>query len=145
MRLLLALFSCEMRTKQKLRSPKSLYKCSNCNLKTHMQKRRQRVHSTSCARLLADDVVCDKAAACGRNMKRVSSLQLSVKQLNEALRSMHKANKYRQLVFYLEACESGSMFKTVLPTNINVYALTAANERESSWGERRSAARRRCV
>jgi legumain len=59
---------------------------------------------------------------------------LSVKQLNEALKSMYKNKRYDQLVFYLEACESGSMFEKVLPSNINVYAVTAANAHESSWG-----------
>ena len=33
---------------------------------------------------------------------------------------------YKELVFYLETCESGSMFKN-LPTNINVFAESAAN------------------
>jgi len=59
---------------------------------------------------------------------------LSVKDLNDALKKMYKEKRYDQLVFYLEACESGSMFAKVLPNNINVYALTAANPRESSWG-----------
>jgi legumain len=40
---------------------------------------------------------------------------------------------YDQLVFYLEACESGSMFQGLLPDNINIYATTAANARESSY------------
>ncbi|KAI6192062.1 Legumain [Aphelenchoides bicaudatus] len=59
---------------------------------------------------------------------------LTVKQLNQALKSMHSQKRFGQLVFYLEACESGSMFEKVLPKNIDVYALTAANSRESSWG-----------
>jgi len=33
----------------------------------------------------------------------------------------------------MEACESGSMFQN-LPSNINIYATTAANADESSWG-----------
>jgi len=37
-------------------------------------------------------------------------------------------------VFYLEACESGSIFEGTLPANIKVYATTAANADESSWG-----------
>lgn len=41
--------------------------------------------------------------------------------------------KYSKLVFYLEACESGSMF-TKLPNNTKIYALSAANPSESSWG-----------
>lgn len=46
---------------------------------------------------------------------------------------MHKKKMYKQLVFYLEACESGSMFMnlpklndTGLPNNTGIYALSAA-------------------
>merc|ERR1719230_1765464 len=39
------------------------------------------------------------------------------------------------MVVYMEACESGSMFQNgLLPDDINVYALSAANGKESSWG-----------
>jgi legumain len=34
---------------------------------------------------------------------------------------------------YIEACESGSMFEGILPDNIDVYAITAANAAESSY------------
>jgi legumain len=37
-------------------------------------------------------------------------------------------------VFYLEACESGSIFEGLLPEDINIYATTASNAEESSWG-----------
>jgi legumain len=40
---------------------------------------------------------------------------------------------YKELVFYLEACESGSMFEYFLENDINIYAVTAANSIESSW------------
>jgi len=53
--------------------------------------------------------------------------------LNKALENMHKNKRYAKLVFYLEACESGSMFNTLLPKNINIYATTAANPTESSY------------
>eukprot|EP01062_Namystynia_karyoxenos_P060703 TRINITY_DN523_c0_g1_i6.p1 TRINITY_DN523_c0_g1~~TRINITY_DN523_c0_g1_i6.p1 ORF type:complete len:459 (+),score=183.55 TRINITY_DN523_c0_g1_i6:107-1378(+) len=53
--------------------------------------------------------------------------------LQQALQTMHSKNMYKQLVFYLEACESGSMFVD-LPTNIEVYVTTASNPSESSWG-----------
>ncbi|KAM3716903.1 Legumain [Dirofilaria immitis] len=59
---------------------------------------------------------------------------LTVKDLNDALKRMHKLKKFEKLVFYMEACESGSMFAKVLPKNIDVYAVTAANSHESSWG-----------
>jgi legumain len=51
-----------------------------------------------------------------------------------ALKNMHNKKMYNKLVFYLEACESGSMFNKVLPADINVFATTASNPDESSWG-----------
>jgi len=59
---------------------------------------------------------------------------VTVKQLNDAILAMHSKQMYNKLVFYVEACESGSMFEGVLPANINVFATTAANSQESSWG-----------
>ncbi|VDM91911.1 unnamed protein product [Onchocerca ochengi] len=59
---------------------------------------------------------------------------LTVKDLNDALKRMHKLKMFKRLVFYMEACESGSMFANVLPKNIDVYAVTASNPHESSWG-----------
>lgn len=35
-------------------------------------------------------------------------------------------------MFYLEACESGSMFAK-LPKDINIYAVSAASPSQSSW------------
>ncbi|XP_065727041.1 legumain isoform X1 [Phocoena phocoena] len=57
---------------------------------------------------------------------------LHVKDLNETIHYMHKHKKYQKMVFYIEACESGSMMSH-LPPNIDVYATTAANPRESSY------------
>jgi legumain len=37
------------------------------------------------------------------------------------------------LVLYIEACESGSMFEKLLRNDINVYATTASNSKESSY------------
>merc|ERR1719494_841338 len=42
-----------------------------------------------------------------------------------------KTNK--KMVFYIEACYSGSMFIKKLQKDIGVYAVTAANDHESSW------------
>jgi len=58
---------------------------------------------------------------------------MHVKQLAAALKTMYDNSMYKELVFYLEACESGSMFPdgTLQP---NMYATTAANGKESSWG-----------
>lgn len=54
--------------------------------------------------------------------------------LINALRYMWTNDMYKELVFYMEACESGSMFAGLLPTNVNIYATTAANSEESSFG-----------
>lgn len=60
--------------------------------------------------------------------------ELSAKTLADTLEQMHRANKYKELVFYMEACESGSMFSTRFLKKINAFATTAANGLEPSWG-----------
>jgi len=58
---------------------------------------------------------------------------VSAKEINAALTDKAAKNGFSQLVFYIEACESGSIFEGFkLPAN--VAALTAANGEESSWG-----------
>ncbi|THU72753.1 hypothetical protein C4D60_Mb04t15520 [Musa balbisiana] len=47
------------------------------------------------------------------------------------LKHKHASGSYKSMVFYLEACESGSIFEGLLPNNINIYATTAANPMES--------------
>jgi legumain len=37
------------------------------------------------------------------------------------------------MVIYIEACESGSMLENLLPNDINIYATTASNAKESSY------------
>ncbi|CAM9771815.1 unnamed protein product [Ectocarpus sp. 4 AP-2014] len=54
--------------------------------------------------------------------------------LIDALRYMSTKGMYKELVFYMEACESGSMFEGLLPEDANIYATTAANSQESSYG-----------
>jgi legumain len=46
---------------------------------------------------------------------------------------MHKKNMYKEMVVYIEACESGSMFENILEKNIGIYGVSAANSKESSW------------
>ncbi|XP_039993903.1 legumain [Xiphias gladius] len=58
--------------------------------------------------------------------------ELHVEDLQETIKYMHKNKKYRKMVFYIEACESGSMMNH-LPADIDVYATTAANSHESSY------------
>jgi legumain len=52
----------------------------------------------------------------------------------DTLKAKHAARGFKELVFYLEACESGSIFEGLLPESIHVYATTASNAMESSWG-----------
>lgn len=61
------------------------------------------------------------------------SSELYSTDLLAALHTMHDNEMYGKLVFYLEACESGSMFVD-LPTDTNIYATTAADPDESSYG-----------
>jgi len=49
------------------------------------------------------------------------------------LKQMSKNKRFNQFVFYLEACESGSMFEGLLTPNISIYATTASNAYESSY------------
>ena len=55
-------------------------------------------------------------------------------QLIETLKKKHASGTYKSLVFYIEACESGSIFEGLLPKGLNIYATTASNAVESSWG-----------
>jgi len=50
----------------------------------------------------------------------------------QTLKKMHEKKKFHQMVIYIEACESGSMFKGLLPSNINIYGTTASNSTHSS-------------
>lgn len=54
--------------------------------------------------------------------------------VNDALKSKYEAGGFKELTFYVEACESGSIFDGLLPANISTYVTTAANPTESSWG-----------
>ncbi|XP_030476437.1 vacuolar-processing enzyme-like [Syzygium oleosum] len=54
--------------------------------------------------------------------------------LMNVLKQMHEAKRYMNMVIYIEACESGSMLQGLLPKNIGIYATTASNAEESSYG-----------
>jgi len=59
--------------------------------------------------------------------------ELTVQELSNALKQLNKDKKYGKLVLYIEACESGSMFRNVLPENMNIFATTASDYNESSY------------
>ncbi|KAL7164539.1 hypothetical protein ACSBR2_040442 [Camellia fascicularis] len=59
---------------------------------------------------------------------------LYANDLIDVLKKKHASGTYKSMAFYLEACESGSIFEGLLPKGLNIYATTAANAEESSWG-----------
>ncbi|CEG37453.1 hemoglobinase-type cysteine proteinase [Plasmopara halstedii] len=58
---------------------------------------------------------------------------LAASRLKKAMRTMYDKKMYKELVLYVEACESGSMFSDSFLKSINAYVTTAANGFESSW------------
>ncbi|CAL9780938.1 unnamed protein product [Musa acuminata subsp. burmannicoides] len=52
----------------------------------------------------------------------------------EVLKMKHASNGYKEMVIYVEACESGSIFEGLMPENLDIYVTTASNAVESSWG-----------
>ncbi|MCD9559368.1 hypothetical protein HAX54_017274, partial [Datura stramonium] len=53
--------------------------------------------------------------------------------LVDVLKKKHASGTYDRLVFYLEACESGSMFDGLLPEGLDMYVMTASKPDEDSW------------
>merc|ERR1719219_1316383 len=49
------------------------------------------------------------------------------------LKEMHANKQFAKMTIYVEACESGSMFKGLLPDDIDIYATTASNATTSSY------------
>jgi legumain len=58
---------------------------------------------------------------------------LYVKDLQSAIDTMHGHQMYKELVFYLESCESGSMFEWLTEKYRGVYAVSASRPSQSSW------------
>jgi legumain len=56
-------------------------------------------------------------------------------EMSRVMTQMYQKNMYKKFLFYVEACYAGSMFQKYLTNNTNVYGMTAANERESSYAE----------
>ncbi|XP_074341031.1 legumain-like [Apium graveolens] len=59
---------------------------------------------------------------------------LYAKDLIDVLKKKHKAGTYKEMVIYVEACDSGSIFEGLLPDNMNIYVQTASNATEDSYG-----------
>ncbi|KER21935.1 hypothetical protein T265_09853 [Opisthorchis viverrini] len=59
--------------------------------------------------------------------------KLYARELNDTLAYMQSKKMYKQLVLYIEACYSGSMFQDVLPSTTNTFVTTSSNEKEEDW------------
>ncbi|KAK8801132.1 hypothetical protein WA158_001902 [Blastocystis sp. Blastoise] len=57
---------------------------------------------------------------------------LHAAELVEAFQYMYDNKMYKELVFYMEACHSGSMWGK-LPTDINMYVLSSADADHNAW------------
>jgi legumain len=55
-------------------------------------------------------------------------------ELNDTLRFMHSNKMYSELLLFIEACESGSLFQDIDLESINALALTATNSTSPSYG-----------
>ncbi|GKC56866.1 vacuolar-processing enzyme beta-isozyme, partial [Tanacetum coccineum] len=56
------------------------------------------------------------------------------KDFIEVLEKKYASGTYKEMVIYVESCESGSIFEGLLKENMNIYVTTASNAEESSWG-----------
>lgn len=55
-------------------------------------------------------------------------------ELNATLQHMYANGRYKELVMFIEACESGSLFAHIDLESIGAYALTATNATAPSYG-----------
>ena len=55
-------------------------------------------------------------------------------ELNTTLKFMHENKMYKELVIFIEACESGSLFQDIDLVGMNAWALTATNSSAPSYG-----------
>jgi legumain len=78
-----------------------------------------------------DDVFVYFADHGGAGMIMFPGGAISSSDLISTLKQMHSKNMYRELVFYLDTCESGSMF-TSLPEDIGVLAVSSSRPDENA-------------
>ena len=85
------------------------------------------LHSTE-----EDDIMLYFTSHGGPGSILVGSTTVSDKELMETIKYMHEHKMYKNFLFLMEACYSGSMFLD-LPKDLNVYAITAADNQHSSY------------
>jgi len=95
------------------------------------------IKSTNTSKVLEsgpdDDVFIYFADHGGSGLIAFPNDYLYAHELIDAFKIMHDNRMYRTLLFYLEACESGSMFNGQLDPSLNIYATTASTPFESSY------------
>ncbi|XP_063608521.1 legumain-like [Penaeus indicus] len=58
---------------------------------------------------------------------------LKATELTDTILDMHRDGKFGEMVLYVEACESGSMFSRLLPDDLGVYAVSASSPHQPSY------------
>ncbi|CAI9093786.1 OLC1v1029362C1 [Oldenlandia corymbosa var. corymbosa] len=58
---------------------------------------------------------------------------LYAKDFINVLKKKHASGTYKEMVVYVEACESGSIFDGLMPENLNIYVTTASKPDENSY------------
>ncbi|XP_066969761.1 legumain-like [Macrobrachium rosenbergii] len=53
--------------------------------------------------------------------------------LFKVIENMHNNNQYKEMVMYMESCESGSLYDGIYPDNMGFYVTTSADPTESSY------------
>nr|XP_043628400.1 vacuolar-processing enzyme-like [Erigeron canadensis] len=51
----------------------------------------------------------------------------------DVLKTKHAMGTYSEMVLYIEACDSGSIIQGLLPSDLNIYAITSTNPKELGW------------
>lgn len=59
---------------------------------------------------------------------------LYAKDFIGVLQKKYESNSYKEMVIYVESCESGSMFEGMMSEDLNIYVTTASKPEENSWG-----------
>ena len=54
-------------------------------------------------------------------------------ELHNTIKYMHENKMYKEMVIYVEACESGSLFNNILEDDLKVLAVTAADDKNPSY------------
>ncbi|KAI8524548.1 hypothetical protein RHMOL_Rhmol13G0158100 [Rhododendron molle] len=103
--------------------------------KSNVPKGRERINKQSTVEGLASLSFISPCAGGNYNHNKrgmPTSPYIYANDLIEVLKKKHASGTYKSMVIY--SSESGSIFEGLLPEGLNIYATTASNAEESSWG-----------